>query len=333
MRCPKCEHNHKYRDGMVCSNCSYHFIINPKIDGINDYKIQKQVERANVQGTVYFTRNQLYAAYCSKFKKSYLKYGIVAALVIMPLLIAFADPGLVMTVGFALFIIILTLMPAKPLPSNSFFGAFEKWLAAIKGRGGADFGLLEQPYLHHLPEASQETDIYDYGVEAIIVTDQDIYVDLFVKNAYHTQFKALIISKNIYPAYLRPQLENVLAEKPDLPIFFIHDATMQGIKTMETFLAIEGLATAGHPCIDLGLLPKHFQILNPLKRFAKKITDDYAPLDLLQHKHFVAVFNKYIVECAENQALLSDDEILVSDIAGDLSNDMMLVDFAADDFG
>ena len=43
--------------------------------------------------------------------------------------------------------------------------------------------LITTPSLQKAPPSSfGENDLYDYGVEAIVVVDQDIYVDLFVKN-------------------------------------------------------------------------------------------------------------------------------------------------------
>lgn len=135
----------------------------------------------------------------------------------------------------------------------------------------------------------------------------------------------------MYPKYLKPHLTRLLEEKPDLPLFFIHDATDAGQKTMTYFKKIDGLAVEGHPCIDLGLTLEHFKKLKPLKKFYY-ISNLEAPLDYLQHRHFTAIFNRYIVERAEQQALLSDEERLVAS-NDDLTNQMLIVDLVADDFG
>lgn len=329
MKCPKCEHNQKYSDGMCCSECYYQFILDPKADKMNDYKMQKRVEQVGEQGTRHFTLHQLYALYRRKEKERYWQLKVVASVIIALLVFSYGNVYFAILLSIVLFVIGLRKTYFRfRLPMEAFDKAFYKWYKQTK-----DVELRKavlKPNLKKKPKGNKEDDIYDYGVEAIIVTDRDMYVDLFVKNNYHIQYKALIISENLYPYYLKPQLKQLLVDSPDLPVFFMHDATKEGVGTMEYVRSLEELQIEGHPCIDLGLTPQHFRKLKPLKKLRKIVSEDYAPLDFLQHKHFVAIFNKYIVERAEKMALTDEGELIET---GGLSDTIVLADLVADDFG
>lgn len=333
MRCPKCEHVQKYKEGLTCLNCGYEFAINPKGKGnLNDYKMKLRVEQLSETGAVHFTPRQLYALYRSKFKKGDALPMLVFGAIIVTAFAAFGNPEAAIIIGLGITVAILFEVFKQPwLSETSFLATFKRWHTQSSVANGIEKVVLKTE-LQKLPESNQEQDIYDYGVEAIIVTDEDIYVDLFVKNNYHTQYKALIVSKNLYPQYLKPRLEKLLIEKPDLPLYFIHDATLEGLQTMEQFRSIEALATEGHPCIDLGLTPAHFSQLKFLKKLRSGIHNYHAPLDYLQHKHFVAIFNKYIVERAEQQALLSEEELDLMETE-DLTSQLLITDFVDYDFG
>ncbi|EAY29297.1 hypothetical protein [Microscilla marina] len=332
MKCPKCEHEQKYKEGMTCLSCKYKFIIDPKEKGhLNDYKMKLRIEQVSQSGQVYFTPRQLYALYRGKFKKSYALTMLVFGAIVISLFLAGGSPEGAVVVGVGFTIAILYEVFKKSwLSEQNFLATFNHWYTRSELVKEVKH-LVLQPELK-LPKNVREKDIYNYGVEAVIVTDQDVYVDLFVKNNYHTQYKALIISKHLYPTYLTPRLKQLLQEKPDLPLFFIHDATLEGLQTMTQFRNRAELATEGHPCIDLGLTPAHFNQLKPLKRLLQGIDDTHAPLDYLQHQHFTSIFNKYIVERAEQQALLSEEELSVIE-ADELSDRILMIDLIADDFG
>lgn len=98
--------------------------------------------------------------------------------------------------------------------------AVEAWRKA----GGELPNLIEEPTLHTPPPEAPEPDIFDYGVERILVVDRDILVDLFVLNGFHAQERALVISSNGYPQYLVPRLAQVLEQNPETPVYLLHDA-------------------------------------------------------------------------------------------------------------
>ncbi len=47
-------------------------------------------------------------------------------------------------------------------------------------------------------------------------------VDLLIKNNKHIEKKALIISSEGYPAYLKPQLQTIFKRQPNIKIGFLH---------------------------------------------------------------------------------------------------------------
>ena len=73
MKCPQCSRNHQLgKYGMKCG-CNYHFCFNPKAQGtlgLTDGKFLGWVRAASQNDTTYFTRNQLYAVYCRRLRKS-----------------------------------------------------------------------------------------------------------------------------------------------------------------------------------------------------------------------------------------------------------------------
>jgi len=76
--------------------------------------------------------------------------------------------------------------------------------------------MLVKAALHQPPPDFTEPDIYDYGVESILVVDRDILVDVFVKNGFHAQQHVLVISINRYPAYLLAEARKALDANPRL---------------------------------------------------------------------------------------------------------------------
>ncbi|MEK8019850.1 MAG: hypothetical protein VSS75_023495, partial [Candidatus Parabeggiatoa sp.] len=72
------------------------------------------------------------------------------------------------------------------------------------------------------PENPIGEEVFEYGVERIIVVDEPLTVDLFVKNNKHLNKKAVIISSEGYPAYLKPHLQTLLQKQPNIKIGFLH---------------------------------------------------------------------------------------------------------------
>ena len=316
---------------MTCNQCGYRFILSPKLYKIGDNRMQKIIEGMDDK---YFTLNQLYAHYINKYTKrnkrsKFTNLSILAVAYVLGLLFSAGNFGAMAVITFVAAMILLGIsLNGNTLATyQEFKDVFSRWNQAKKTstliKGKPSFRTPTSQY--------QETDLFNYGVEAIIVVDREIYVDLLVKNKFHTQYKALIVSANLYPKYLRKQLQNLISETNDLPLLFLHDATPKGVQAKETFTQSIGLSLDNHHCIDLGLFPEHFQKLTPLKNLRNKIPESEWRLDCLQIKHIEAIFNRYIIERAER--LAQDPDGTAADELQLFDNAILAVDLIADDFG
>ena len=135
-----------------------------------------------------------------------------------------------------------------------------------------------KPSLHRPPPEFQEGDLYDYGVERIIIVERRILVDLLVKNGFHVDQKALVFSMDGYPTYIAEKAKKLLAESPDLPVYLLHDATEKGMRMYKKIRLPDH-----HPVIDLGVFPEQIKNLSVLKPLRLKNQEYQVPLDALPY--------------------------------------------------
>ncbi|RKZ46869.1 MAG: hypothetical protein DRR16_23810 [Candidatus Parabeggiatoa sp. nov. 3] len=118
----------------------------------------------------------------------------------------------------------------KPFPSvkrttlsqNALAQKYQRWQKHSSLRSDK---FIEKPSLQQ-PENPIGEEVFEYGVEQIIVVDEPLTVDLFVKNNKHLNKKAVIISSEGYPAYLKPHLQTLLQKQPNIKIGFLHKPLM-----------------------------------------------------------------------------------------------------------
>ncbi|HAS45101.1 MAG TPA: hypothetical protein DCS93_31755 [Microscillaceae bacterium] len=316
---------------MTCDECGYRFILSPKLYKVGDRRMQKIIEGMDDK---HFTIHQLYAHYVNKYtkrsKRSRSTSLPILGVVYLASLLFSAGNTEAMIIATVLFgiISVLVFLGGKPLATfQEVKDALSKWNQAKK----IPTLIQGKPSFHRSTSQYQETDLFNYGVEAIIVVDRNIYVDLLVKNKFHTQYKALIVSAKLYPQYLEKQLRNLISETSGLPILFLHDANSKGVQTKEIFIKSVGLSLDNHHCIDLGLFPEHFQKLTPLKNLRNQIPEREWRLDCLQIKHIEAIFNRYITERAEK--LAQDPDGTTEEGLQLFDNAILAADLIADDFG
>ena len=282
MKCPQCGYDQKAKYGLTCSGCRYHFVFNPKESrtaGLTDGKFIGCINAASQNDTIYFTRNQLYGTYCRRMNHSAAS-KIVMGVATLVAAIAFAAVGvwpfamLLFILGIVLLISSLPIFKKKTSPAQ-FKSLLDQWSAG----GQAIERMLEQPSLHDPPPDWNEPDIYDYGVERLLIVERDILVDLFVKNGAHAEQRMLVISETGYPKYLLPVAHRVLQEQPDLPVFLLHDATPHGTEMQPRALASNLLPLKDHPVTDLGMFPDDFKKLRRTDHFDPDDTLRALPVD------------------------------------------------------
>ena len=276
MKCPECRVNHKYRAGMRC-RCGYDFALDPKSDACTDGKFLAVVNSASSNDTYFFTTNQLYTAFCRKQVRNpwprflvgfaFIGFGLAAAHSaeqVAPLVI-FGVIGLA-------FVFSAMNMPLVGSVSRS---DLERLLNKYQAKKGPLEKLLVEPTLHKPPPDWPEPDIYEYGVERIVVVQHDLLVDLLVKNDLHSAQRALVISGAGYPDYLIPQAVKALEQNPDLPVYFLHDATTVGQNWFDVISNSDKLPWRDHPLIDMGLYPEDMRRIKRLRPL-KPETEDFA---------------------------------------------------------
>ncbi|MCO6042640.1 hypothetical protein NG895_01855 [Aeoliella sp. ICT_H6.2] len=287
MKCPECGHNQKHKYGMTCS-CGYQFALDPKRDQISDARFLALVANASSNDTYYFTKNQLATAYCRRELKGCgsgaglaVFMAIGGVMVAMALFAAQAGGGMGWGILLALGLLVILGSGWRLLfhrPNRKVMeAAIRKWHAA----GRRVPRLLLKPSLHQPPPEWEEPDIYDYGVESILIVERDILVDLFVKNGFHASQRCLVVSETGYPSYIAGRVETLLREQPDLPVYLLHDATRHGGKMIERVERQLQLPPRDRPFIDLGLFPVDVQRIRRLRPLLPA-KDDYAiPLDYI----------------------------------------------------
>jgi hypothetical protein len=171
------------------------------------------------------------------------------------------------------------LSPAKTLapPDQKLREWVRKWEAA----GRPIPRLLRAPTLDRAPGPYREKDIYDYGVEKILIVQHDILVDLFVKNNLHAEQRALVLSERGYPGYLLPVAQRLLAERPDLPVVLLHDSTPEGVSMMARMLASSVLPLAGRKLVDAGITPRSVSSIKSLAPTLPGNHGNAVPVDYL----------------------------------------------------
>ncbi len=284
MKCPKCRYNQRARCGMKCDRCGYEFVFNPKdpaTRGLTDGKFEACIRAASQNGTTYFTRNQLYAVFCRRMRGSPAGAAI-GAVVALAAAAVFAAMEL-WPFGFMAGILGVGLLfsamesAMRKYTPQQFDRLLDTWLSS----GRTIDRLIEKPSLHDPPPEWSEPDIYDYGVERLLIVERDILVDLFVKNGVHAEQRMLVLSESGYPEYLLPVARRLLEEQPDLVVFLLHDATEHGVMMQERVLASGLLPLSQHPIVDLGLFPSDFRKLKRTNQFDPDNKKRALPVDAM----------------------------------------------------
>ncbi len=314
MKCPRCSSNHRRRqEGMRCS-CGYLFVFDPQSDVMRDNRMYRLVNKVSANDTRYFTQNLLYG---SLLRQPTVNGGcFIAALIFSLLLIGvpflFAswnelDDGRV-SVFFGLPLLFVTCLAywlqrfAKPMSFNDFSLAFSRWQQYSDLKSDK---FIDTPSLHNPPPTWKEGDIYQYGVEKVIILDNDLSVDLWIKNNEHVNQKALILSADGYPSYLIGQLRIILQQQPNIEIFSLHGLRTTRHREAMRFQKATGINLEDHNFIDLGFNKKQIQSSKQLSHAYRSRNHDI-PLDMLPYASGINILAWANHSFAQNQHALSN---------------------------
>jgi hypothetical protein len=282
MICPTCKINHKKSEGWRCK-CGYSFVFRPDVDnGMTDNKFMLILRKASADGRYYFTFPQLYY-FCCTVKGKIISYGIVAKYIVGGFfaLVFFSEmwPLVLFLIALTAFMHSITHYNRTPPSEKEFRKMVREW-SNIKGVPNK---MLVKPSLHHPPPQFPEGDLYDYGVERIIIVEHQLLVDLLVKNGFHTDQRALIFSADGYPSYIAERAKILLKASSDLPIYLLHDATEKGGAMKRK------INYPKHKVIDLGIFPEQIKNLPVLKPLHLKSQEHQAALDVLPYAALSAI--------------------------------------------
>ena len=301
MKCPECGRNWKRSGGMTCQ-CRYPFAFDPKSDGLTDGRFMAATAAASGQGARWFTPNQLYSAlWLRRATRLRWIYAIGAGLA--GLVIGGFLGGAWWLLGVPAAVLGFQLgRSRKSGPTLPEFAAqMARWQQ--HGRDLNMARLLQEPSLHEPPPQWAEPDIYDYGVERIIIVQHDLLVDWLVKNDLHTEQRALILSESGYPEYLLSAARRQLEERPDTPVFLLHDPGYAASVMLENLrLKLPALEQA--QSTDLGLFESHLRRF-PTLRHARSPAVDMLPWGVL-HGALVAAL---LARSALADTLAGDSEL------------------------
>jgi hypothetical protein len=146
--------------------------------------------------------------------------------------------------------------------------------------------LITQPTLD---SNFQGYDLNNYSVGCVIVTEQNIHTDIIVKNGWHKEYNALVISQELYPAQVMPILQQELSIAPQMPIYFLHNVGANGEQMIKKFKNKIPFNVSSHPMKDIGFDKAGLSLIADSKEFKQKLTQAYLgvediPINLIQRK-------------------------------------------------
>ena len=278
MKCPACRKNHQYKNGMKCG-CGYRFALDPKKDGFADGKILAAVDRASEEGVRYFTKRQFVTAmYRKKPSVGMLIFGVVLiGLSAVVFLEPEAIPVCLFMVSIGMFLITM-YFARKAVDVAKCLRGLSQYEAA---KGRFEYLLRDDHPLIQPPPECDEDDIYDYGVEGILIVDSDVMVDFLVMNQLHSANRVVVVSETGYPAYIVPRVNRILDESPSVPIYALHGAEddFKDSRMVDALQASSCLDCSGREIIDLGISQADLDRLPNLRRFKE---EGHVPVDYLQ---------------------------------------------------
>ena len=287
---------------MVCGGCRRKFCLNPKTQ-ISDGKFAAAIRHASYNGTVAFTEHQLYAAYAKNVANPWPIYAILGV-VSLGLAIFFGlGHGLLIglligAVSMICFGMIFIVEGKTVSPSE-----FSNWIMLWKEGGNAIDGMITDASLHEAPPQWKEDDMFDYGVEQILIVERDLLVDLLVLNDRHAETRTLVIAESGYPNYLVEHVNRLIAARSDLPIYLLHDATKKGAAMEERLRSSSWLNETSNPMLDLGLNEADVYKMKRTSNFRRHFPHAGIPIDAMLLTPLVGG----LTLCFANQSTFADE--------------------------
>lgn len=267
-------------------------VFDPQMNGTSDEEFRALLARTSDDGARDFTENQLYARYArgrvvvTRYISRRGKFGLVMIVVGLAIWVYALkiDWGLTLVTGIAITLggvaqVGTGVVTRKdPAPRDPLARWTEKWLSV-----NAEPRLLQAPAL---PHAGLE--YAPARVDALIVVERDLLVDLLLKNAAHTELNALIVSETAYPRALCAEAQRLLDERSDLKVIALHDATESGVRMHARLQASNSLTLGNRSITDIGLFAAEVGQLEELAATYPASHFTQVPVDALSYATLLA---------------------------------------------
>lgn len=302
MKCPKCSNNHSKKAGQTC-RCGYEFVFNPQSDhGWTDGKFLSLIKHASHNDTYYFTKNQLltYARKKRKLTSLPLVNIIIPSIVAGVFVSAFSKQpifGIIVGIVVLLFSAAYKLQSLK-LSKERLDLMLDRWISSKQKIDK----LITKPTLQTPPPEWEEKDIYEYGVEKILITQHDLHVDSLVINNFHTEQRMLVISAKGYPKYIQSKLEKILSDNPEIKVYVLHDTMSESEGQAFISKVCDRFKCKNHEIIDLGLYKKNTELIFKAAKSKPENANADIPLDYIPFP----LLSTLLVLSIENSGVFAD---------------------------
>lgn len=310
MKCPKCQKDSTKKERPVgaCPQCGWAFRFDPPAP-LSDFEVEHAIQTVSKGGAFRFTRAQLVAEVERVLVKrarriydaeadmvvagasSYSVWAIAGALAAVGLGLRFlfdehcGTPLVLVAVLIAISRVfrrppaeVASELRVKALP-------WDPRATAIVDRyvRGDEVALLvpaARPgdQASRAPRAAaREFDLESYGFDRVVVVQGNDNVDMLVKNQFHFQHNAAVVSFSGYPSHVADLVQRQLVSgKCEAKVFLLHDADDAGRRAATDWEASPaGLATKAR---RVGLTPTHADRLLPRRPPPQSPDASHAPL-------------------------------------------------------
>jgi DNA-directed RNA polymerase subunit RPC12/RpoP len=290
MRCPKCSHNHKHKDGMTCSQCGYQFVFNPKTDKLRDNIIHQMIQQLSDNGQYYFTRTQLALEICKYWRKKKTGPILLVSIVLFIWLFIAVSLELDVFTSVVIFCLILPLPillgiyiknntislktaeaaiqryhsvhPIEPLANGKAFSSppDKPQQTAISKPNIANKiqTVVTQVESQALLKMQTPTPLkkLPFAPERLLIVERDDIVDMLIRNRFHQNTKTVVVSQSGYPASVFKACHQFLKQNPKMPVQVLHEASLQTFGMIDRLRNDPKWQFARENLVELGLSRK-----------------------------------------------------------------------------
>lgn len=283
MKCIYCSHdadyNKRHSSGGRCFNCGRGYAFEPKTDvpKISDPFFHNAILRLSENNQLFFTERQLwYELNRALVRKEGGCFSAILIIMLFFLCILMGEEQYILTfiIGAGMVVSILyrqlrgskTTVYKPPLSFSHFRENYlERW---IKAHGRPDMLLNLDDYAPRL-EKEKESDpsaLGTFSFDQAVVTDSDEVAHLLVANNFHFDYKCAVLSLDGYPGDRADTILKMLRQNPNLIVFALHDASIEGCQTALRLREPKWFPDQQIKIVDLGMFPHHAQkmTLQPL---------------------------------------------------------------------